>query len=310
MVINRRGLVRAGRKLELTWRYLFNFAPSLAFQFGRDLPSGEAARVLADLNRDGVAITSATRLLGQHSCFNELNDSVDRLEHFELADEIAATRANVNDTAAIGQKSFILPLLGDYPELDPDAIYARFGLQKPILQIANAYFGMYTRLRYYNIWHTFASTSDARESQLWHRDREDYYILKVFAYLSDVDSSAGPFTYARGTHPKGRLRKEPECFDEGGVQRSRDAQLAKVVPPDRWIECVGPKSTIIFADTRGYHKGGLARESDRIMYTCMFTSPASQSHEFLRRSNNISRPSDTERAFALAAPHRGLWSGW
>ena len=307
---SRRHFVKACRNIEFTWRYLFNLAPTLAYQFGRHSLSGEAARVLATLNRDGVAITTVDRLFGQSACYDELQSNVDRLEREDLAEEIAALRANSDASAAIGHKTFIFPLLGDYPLFDPGTIYARFGLQKPILRIANAYFGMYTRLRYYNVWHTFATQAEARESQLWHRDREDYLILKVFVYLSDVDESAGPFTYAVGSHPKGQLRPEPAYFLEGAVKRSRDEQMAAVAPRERWMKCVGPKGTIIFADTRGYHKGGEARGRDRIMYTCMFTSPASQSEEFLRRNGEVPVSPDKELAFALAAPRQAPRLSW
>jgi hypothetical protein len=286
---------------------MFNFAPTLSYQLGRNLPSGEAARVLATLNRDGVAVTTVTRLLGEDSCFNELSAAVDTLEHNEFANEIAAKQAGVNDVSIPGKKSFILPLLGEYPELDPETIYARFALQRPILQIANAYLGMYTRLRYYNVWHTFATRSDARQSQLWHRDREDLYIFKVFVYLSDIDEGAGPFTYARRSHPKGRLRRQPGYFLEGNVKRSSDEHMQDAVSKEEWLSCVGPKGTIVFADTQGYHKGGLARERDRLMYTCMFTSPASQSEEFFRRTAPIARPTNKELAFALAGPRPGPW---
>jgi hypothetical protein len=273
---------------------MFNLAPTLAYRFGKQRLSGEAGRVLADLNRDGVAITSSSRLFGQNQCYEELSSAVDRLEKVDLADKIAALRAGSNDKSTIGQKTFIFPLLGEHPLLDPETIYARFGLQKPVLQIANAYFGMYTRFRYYNVWHTFASQSEARESQLWHRDREDYLILKMFVYLSNVDKGAGPFTYAPGSHPKGKLRRAPAHFLEGNVMRSNDEQMAEAIPRERWLPCVGPKGTIVFADTRGYHRGGLARERDRLMYTCMFTSPASQSEEFFRRTVPLARPASKD----------------
>jgi hypothetical protein len=298
-----RQLARAGRNFELTWRYVFNLAPTLAYKFRPGPISGEAGRVLADLNRNGVAMTSARALLGPDSCYDELATAVDELER-DLAERLAAERAAANDFDAIGRKTFMRELLGGRPVLDPDNTYARFALQGPILQIANAYFGMYTRLRYYNVWHTFATQARARESQLWHRDREDHYILKVFVYLSDVDDGAGPFTYAAGSHSKGRLRREPAYFLEGNVKRSYDADMAEVVPEGRWIKAAGPTGTIVFADTHGYHKGGLARERDRIMYTCMFTSQASQSQELLERPGQIAFPPDRERAFALTTRRR------
>ena len=249
-----RRLVRAGRRFELTWRYGFNLAPVLAYKFASHSLSAEANRVVGELNRSGVAITSVSDLLGSDSCYPELNQAIAALED-ELRNELSAARTAANETGKIGSKTFNRELLGSHPVLDPQVIYARFALQNPILQIANAYFGMYTRLRYYNVWHTFATQAEARESQLWHYDREDRQILKLFVYFSDVDDGAGPFTYADGSHPKKKLRRLPASFLEGGVRRSTDQQMAEVVPPEQWIKCTGSKGTIVFADTRGYHKG-------------------------------------------------------
>ncbi len=178
----------------------------------------------------------------------------------------------------------------------------RFGLQKELLQIASAYFGMLTHLRFYNVWHTFATQAPARRSQLWHRDPEDHLILKVFVYLSDVDDGAGPFTYAPSTDLKGKIHQDPEYFREANrrAKRSEDEQMAAIVPPERWIKGVGEAGTIIFADRRGYHKGGLARTHDRIMYNCMFTSPASKTNEIFERPAKLADDGLTrEQAFAL-----------
>lgn len=297
-----RKLARASRSFEFTFRYLYNFTPTWAYKFDRHPLSVEAVRVLEDLNRDGVAMTSAGALLAQDSCYHELTETVGGLER-KLAEHLGAARAAAHDQTVIDQKkNYLFPLLGERPVLDTDSVYVRFALQKPILRIANAYFGMYIRLRHYNVLHTFTTSGQASTSQLWHRDRDDlHYILKVFVYLSDVDDGAGPFIYAAGTHSKKKLRREPAYFlEDGFVMRSDDTQMAEVIPPERWIKCVGAKGTIIFADTRGYHKGGLARERDRIMYTCMFASPLAP--ELFERPSGISLPLDKEQSLALTAP--------
>jgi len=232
------------------------------------------------------------------SLFGELKATVDELEN-DLSDQIARARAAANDPE--GWKTFLLELLGKRPVLDPNSIHVRFALENPILQIANAYFGMRTVLRYYNVWHNFPTRLPARDSQLWHRDPGDLYMLKVFVHLSDVDEGAGPFIYAGGTHPKGRVRRRPGSIDpHDRVKRSDDSQMAKVVEPEKWIQGIGPKGTIIFADTRGYHKGGWAREHDRVMYVCMFNSKATKYPESFERARSISIPLDGEQAFALS----------
>ena len=293
-----RRLARAARKYELTWRYAYNLVPTLSHQ-RKDAPlTGEAARILRDLNRDGIAISSVDALLGPDSPYPELLKAVKRLES-EKVTEIETARASAADESAIGKKTFLLEYLGRNPAFDPGSVYARLAVRTPLLRIANAYLGMYTRLRYYNIWHTFATQSKPRESQLWHRDREDLYILKVFIYLKDVDLGAGPFTYAPGTHRKGAVRQEPAHFLEGRVKRTEDEQMAAVVPRDRWRIANGAAGTIIFADTNGYHRGGLARTADRVMYTCMYTSRASESEEFFVRSIQPPPSNGDAESFAL-----------
>ncbi|MCM3874377.1 MAG: hypothetical protein ND895_27115 [Pyrinomonadaceae bacterium] len=244
-------------------------------------------------------MTSVAALLPSSSCFGELSGTVEGWQA-SSGDKIAGAQAAVDAPDAIGKKTFILEYLGRNPKFDPASVYARFALEKNILGIANGYLGMRSRLRYYNVWHTFPTSIEARESQLWHRDREDYLIVKVFLYLSDVDEGAGPFMYARGSHPKGQLRREAAYSLEGNVKRSTDAQMVEVVPREAWFSGIGPKGTLIFADTRGYHRGGLARERARVMYTAMFTSPASQSEEFMLRGSNFSLPLDSDQAFAIA----------
>ncbi|MEP7340245.1 MAG: phytanoyl-CoA dioxygenase family protein [Acidobacteriota bacterium] len=297
----RRKIAYAGRHFTPTWRYGFNLKSTLAYRFDQQVVNGEAERVLDELNRNGVAITSVEKLFSDTSCFDELCREVDELES-DWAGQIAAERANANryDTS---QKTFLFELLGKRPHLDPDSVYARFALQQPILQTSNAYFGMYTQLRYYNVWHTLTTNTEARESQLWHRDREDHSILKLFVYFMDIDEGAGPFTYAPGTHHKGASRSTPEFFVENGVRRTTDEQMAAVVPQEKWIKGIGKKGTILFADTAGYHKGGLARTHDRLMYTCMFTSPTSQAPELFNRPSSIVLPVDKAQSLALAVRH-------
>jgi hypothetical protein len=99
-------------------------------------------------------------------------------------------------------------------------------------------------------------------------------------YLTDVDEGAGPFTYAPGTHLLGNVKTEPEYHMENGVKRTVDEQMDKIVPKEKWVTALVPKYTVVFADTHGYHKGGLAREHDRLLYTCMYTSPGCQRYLF------------------------------
>jgi Phytanoyl-CoA dioxygenase (PhyH) len=282
-----RSIIKSVKKTDLVWRYGYNLSPTIDYRFkNKNQLSGVEAKIVDTLNSDGIAVTSVEELFEDGSEFQKLDSATNEMLE-SRSDEIDNLKSMVNDPT-IGNKTFNLEMLGSELIFDPENIFARFALSKRLLNIANSYFQMYAKLRYYNVWKTFASQSEARESQLWHFDREDNYILKLFLYLDDVDEGAGPFTYAPGSHRKGRFRSiEPEFFMEGGVRRTNDEQMNAVFPKEKWKKGTGKKGTVIFADTRGFHKGGEARTKDRLMYTCMYTSQASESMELLKIPSNL-----------------------
>jgi hypothetical protein len=287
---------------ELTWRYVSNFRPAINYRLNPVACPGESGRILRSLRRDGIATTTAAALPAAADAFQEL-----RCHAFEVLrqkrNEIEAARAAALAPDPTG-KAYTLEVLGPTPRMDPASPFARFALDH-LLPIANNYFSMWTRLRQWNLWYTFPTQHPARASQLWHRDLDDLHlVLKVFIYLTDVDRGAGPFTYARGSQ---RTHCEPEyLFRDGHTGRADDRQMAAVIPPDRWLECTGEAGSMVFADTHGYHKGGLARTRDRIMYICMFTSPLAHSKDQFERPAVIPEmPKIRAQAFALAPPTRG-----
>lgn len=271
--------IRATRSF---WRYGSNLAPTLEYLIrSHKYRDCDSAQIVRRLNSDGVAIARIEDFLD----YGSIVDFYSEVERLRVAKrvEIEALKANVESDLTVGQKTFNLELLGSEPIFDAECVFARMGLNEKFLTIANGYLKMKARLRYYNIWYTAASMSVLRESQLWHFDREDKLIVKAFVYLDDVEAGTGPFTYAPGTHPKGiHASLKPEFMMEGNVRRTSDTHMEAAYPRADWRVCTGKKGTIIFADTRGYHKGGEARTGDRLMFTCMYTSPASQSKDLIR----------------------------
>jgi hypothetical protein len=251
---------------ESKWRYWDNSGPWARHWLRGERARGEGARVLAELNRLGVARTSVERLLGRTEEWEALRAQVERAGQAR-----AAEMAEARQWAGVPgeKKSFLFELP------DQSGLYDGFALLGPIVHVVNGYLGMEAKLAYANVWHSFTTEAPPQRSQLWHRDQDDYLEVKIFAYLRAVEDGAGPFTYAPGTHPKGRVRAEPESFREPGHgnRRSTDEQMARVVPPELWVRATGPAGTLLFADTRGYHKGGYARTQERLVFTAMYTSP-------------------------------------
>jgi hypothetical protein len=299
--VSRKDLVKHKLKREvgLTWR-LFNLGPTLNYRRSGQRPVGESARVLADLERDGVAVSSVSALLGDDDLLIEMQRAAAQLEQ-KKADELAATRASAASRGDVGQKTYLVELLGRIPTADPCSPWARMALHPNVRGVANGYFRMLTQVRDYNVWRNVRTNSPLRESQLWHRDwREDHYVLKTFVYLEDVDEGRGPFSYVPGTHVRGSRRVEPVTAVEGTNRRATDDQMADVVPRSEWLTATGAAGTLLFADTTGWHKGGSARTGDRLLYTCLFGSQAGDKRRRLRPNPELSLAEhDPDTIFAL-----------
>lgn len=295
-------IYRLCSKSDFTWRYVANLRPWLEYQQIQKSLNDIQRQLLADLKRNGIVVTSVRDLLGTTTLFEELDAAAWSYEA-SLADEIQRNRLKINTPTPGRGKSYVFTLLGPIPTLDANDIFVRFALQPELLSIVNGYYGMLTKLRYYNVWHNFPTNEEPREAQLWHRDPEDRAILKIFVYLTDVDEGKGPLCYVPGTHAFGAVKIKPgsRLFKEGRsmVRRTDDDQMNAVVPKEQWIAGLGPKGTVVFVDTRGYHKGGFVRDGERILYTCMFASQAATSPELFRRQYPIPSHIDPSVAFAI-----------
>lgn len=283
--------IRRLRRNHFAWRWLFNLGPTVSYLTHRGADSDEVIRITDDLERNGLSVSSTNAL------------SLSR----ELWDELATACAELPiEPDRQGEKAFQVSLLGPTPELDPTSVFARVALSEPIRAVANRYFGMYTQLRFYNVWHTRVASDDAHvSSQLWHRDREDLRILKVFFYLNDVDSGSGPFRLALGTHRGPRAHLAAPSTLEGHVARSTDADLATVVAPRDMVDAVGPPGTVVFADTRAYHCGGFCTRSERLLFTLMYTSRTSEVRDWFSQRPRREELRDAEIRFACGYARQG-----
>lgn len=287
-----------------TWRYGFNLGPTLRHARRATPLEAEARRVVAALRRDGIARTSVTALLGGGDLLAEVLSRTDDLVADQSADIVARRRVLAGELAADAlppgvTKTFLVELLGTDPRVDPEDPYTRFLRHPQVAGVADAYCRMQLRIRDMNGWLNLASDRPASSSQLWHRDRpEDHSIVKVFVNLTDVEEGSGPLQYVRGSH-RGRLRSESfeQSFDGIG-HRISDEDVERRFPVQAREIATGPVGTVVFADTRGLHRGGHATTRDRVLLHGLYSSRSSVRHPVLLPAEDV--PRSALRDFALA----------
>ena len=245
--------------------------------------------VVDRLGRHGYATLALSDLVADATVRSELDADAAKFvaeTEAELAREQAGGESSLRRRAG---KEFVVRKYAWGVQLGVEDPWLRLGTNPRLLDIANAYLGMWSKLEYVDVWYTPPATAEERRSsQRWHRDFNDRHLLKAFVYLVDVDEETGPFEYVPRSAPGGELdqlwpwRPLGENYPpEGELEERIDGGA---------VTFTAPKGTIIFCNTSGFHRGGFAKTKPRVLATFTWDSPASlkalSERNFTFRSSN------------------------
>ena len=269
--LERRGVVAT---YELHDRVLANRASRRRYR--RQPPALDAVqqRIIEQLQQEGYASVPFGELVPDAGVWRELEADGERFRaetEAGLANESAGSGSELRRRAG---KEFVVRKYAYGVKLGLDDPWLRLGTNPRLLDLANAYLGLWSKLEYVDLWYTPPAAEDERKSsQRWHRDFNDRHLLKAFIYLVDVDEETGPFEYVPRSAPGGELDSLWPWRPLGENYPPQD-ELAERID-GRAVTFTAPKGTLIFCNTSGFHRGGFATGKPRVLATFTWDSPAS-----------------------------------
>jgi hypothetical protein len=269
--LERRGVVAT---YELHDRLLANRASRKRYSQERPSLDEVQQQIVDRLRQDGYATTPLSSLLADQELWDALEADA---AAFVAETEAGLAREEEGGESALRRragKEFLVRKYAWGVQLGLGDPWLTLGVHPRLLDVANAYLDMWSKLEYVDVWYTPpAGTEERRSSQRWHRDFNDRHLLKAFLYLVDVDEAAGPFEYVPRSAPGGELdRLWP--WRPLGDNYPPEEELAERTA-GRSVTFTAPKGTIIFCNTAGFHRGGFARAKPRVLATFTWDSPAS-----------------------------------
>jgi hypothetical protein len=230
--------------------------------------------ILQRLRKDGYAVVPFAELVPDTSVWAELELEAARFAEETESGLAAENEGGESELRRREGKEFLVRKYAYGVELSLDDPWLRLGYNRRLLDIANSYVGMWSKLEYVDLWYTPPVEGDQRKSsQRWHRDFNDRHLLKAFLYLVDVDEETGPFEYVPGSAPGGDLDDLWPWRPLGDNYPPADELAQKTA--ERAVSFTAPKGTIIFCNTSGFHRGGFAKSKPRVLATFTYSSPAS-----------------------------------
>jgi len=161
-----------------------------------------------------------------------------------------------------------------------------WGLSERLLKIVECYLGLpvgYDGLAFYY------SVADGRDAgpRIWHRDKEDWRMVKVAVYLNDVDEFGGPFQCVNPTVNTRLIERLPKYkgMTHAELQLVLQTTLSDTHSSDGIVSCVGKAGTVLFTDTaRFYHRGKPPVNADRSAIFFHYFSQRPKNPFFCERS--------------------------
>ena len=229
-------------------------------------------RILTDVEASGFAVVPFGELFAEKAHWCELETMRDRF----VADTEADLAKGGEHVRVRAGKEFVVRLHSYEVRLGLDDPWFRTAASHRLLDIANAYLEMWSKLEYVDVWYSVPQPADAERisSQRWHRDYNDQHLLKVFLYLVDVDDAMGPFQYVPGSQPGGPYA-DVWPWEPLGQNYPTEQELEALIPSSSVRAFTAPAGTLIFCNTAGFHRGGFSTTSPRVLATATYSSPAS-----------------------------------
>jgi hypothetical protein len=244
-------------------------------RFAHERPELDATqqRIVDELRVEGFVVIPFGELFDDAARWNEVSSGADA---FVTETEDGLRREAAGEDAAVRRsvKKYLVRRNAWGAQLDADDLWLRLALDPRVLDLANTYLGLWSKLEYVDLWYTPPTEEFERQSsQRWHRDFNDRLLLKAFLYLSDVDEHSGPFEYVPRSFPGGELGDLWPWYP-GYDGYPPDEEFARRMDGKRVETFTGPRGTIIFCNTCGFHRGGFATGNPRVLATWTYSSPA------------------------------------
>jgi ectoine hydroxylase-related dioxygenase (phytanoyl-CoA dioxygenase family) len=245
-------------------------------------------RIADDLERQGFSLLTFSELFEDDALWSEIAAQGDRFVE-ETQTGLSSDREQLRVRAG---KEFVVRLHSYGVDLDFSDPWFHACASRRMLDVANSYLGMWSKLEYVDLWYSVPQPEEATRisSQRWHRDFNDRRLVKVFLYLVDVDEHTGPFQYAAGSAPGGPYG-DVWPWRPLGENYPPEDELEQRLPSDAIHTFTGPKGTLLFCNTAGFHRGGFATGRPRVLATATYSSPASLA-SLTERSYRFTGPLD------------------
>lgn len=161
--------------------------------------------------------------------------------------------------------------------------FCRAAFDQNLLRVAEVYLGAPPTVTIIAAWWSFPSTVAPQGMQYFHHDRDDFRMLKLFCYLTDVTPTSGPHEFVEETHSFDALlgfmgrrtwlstSEQKQFLQWMEVHRKEDADVVRQFSRENVRTITGARGSTFFEDTRGLHRGLPPVDAPRLAFEICYS---------------------------------------
>lgn len=152
-----------------------------------------------------------------------------------------------------------------------------------VIARVSQFLGTTPTIHYFSLWWSLAGRAHPEDAQLFHIDRHCYRFVKLFVYLTDVDTESGPHCFVRGSNDVSSIRQRMTTIAQTDPasakrfqtmlqsQRKDDRDVEAFFGADKLTYITGQSGDSFIVNTAGYHKGYLPKSRNRLVFQALYT---------------------------------------
>lgn len=174
---------------------------------------------------------------------------------------------NVEDMVAMERKNFYRDSIQDQ-DYEPNTPFMHYALDNRILEVVGSYLGTAPYLQSIELIYSVPRKTgeELHQTHLYHRDKIDRRVVKLFTYITDVDDQCGPLVLM----PVPESNKVPwyveipHYIDDATLSKYADLSIAE--------KFVGPAGSAMMADTKNMLHYGSRCEKPRLTFVVHYNT--------------------------------------
>lgn len=130
-----------------------------------------------------------------------------------------------------------------------------------ILAIVSSFIGCKPTIAYLAAWWSYHTAKGAQQAEFFHRDVDDWKLVKLFVYLTDVGPDSGPPVYVQHSSTSTKLTE---------IRRFADEEVIRAFGADNVLTMSAAAGQGFLEDTFGIHKGQPVARGTRLIFQAVY----------------------------------------